>query len=288
MTYQMRITQFPVRAPSQRLPDQITLQHGPRAALGQFFLTADKAARERGVSLSLNADFEYLRSINNANKDSWDSLAPSFNTAYNTLDDHNGFCIIGRNEAGDVVSTQAARVYDLTGSTLADCVSSFRFFYSDPATMCDAGETCSFTAPSAARLTGRIVFSGSTWIHPDYRKRGLPAILPRISRALALTRWDTDYTISFVKYILVEKGVARAYGYRNVERALEWRAPDGRMRYQGALIWMDRQELLADMQRFPAIIAPESAGSAEDPAPVESTAIASRQDEAAGNRPALN
>lgn len=254
MTYQSRIN---TGTAFLRLPDQITVQHGPREELGHFFLTADKAARERGVSLSLNADFDYLRNVNNANKDSWDSLAPSFNNSLSDIDASNGFCIIGRNEAGDVVSTQAARVYDLTGSSLAECVSSFRFFYADPKQMCEPGETCSFTSPSATKLSGRIVFSGSTWIHPDYRKRGLPAILPRISRALALTQWNTDYTISFVKFILVEKGVAKAYGYSNVEPALEWRAPDGKMRYQGALIWMDRQELLADMQRFPDLIAPK-------------------------------
>jgi hypothetical protein len=277
MTYHPRIT----AASSRRLLDQITLQYGPRAELGQFFLTADKAARDRGVSLSLNADFDYLRSINKANKDSWDSLAPSFNNSLNEIDERNGFCIIGRNAEGDVVSTQAARIYDLTGSSLADCVSSFRFFYADPAHMCEPGETCSFTSPSASRLSGRIVFSGSTWIHPDYRKRGLPAILPRISRALALTKWDTDYTISFVKFILVEKGVAKAYGYKNVEPALEWRAPDGRMRYQGALIWMDRQELLADMQRFPEIIAPTEDRGATN------TGIGIPRSEA-DDRPALN
>lgn len=250
------------------LPDQITVQHGPREQLGHFFLAADRAARERGVRLSLNADFDYLRSVNNANKDSWDSLAPSFNNSFNELDAGNGFCIIGRNAAGDVVSTQAARIYDLTGSSLAACVSSFHFFYADPAKMCEPGETCSFTSPSAAKLTGRIVFSGSTWIHPDYRKRGLPTILPRISRALALTQWDTDYTISFVKFILVEKGVAKAYGYSNVEPALEWRAPDGRIRYQGALIWMDRQELLADMRCY----ADTLASAATSPQPVQAEA----------------
>ncbi|MEK9970905.1 MAG: hypothetical protein VW600_17345 [Ferrovibrio sp.] len=272
MTYISRI-----KTPTfRRLPDQITLQYGPRPELGQFFLTADRAARDRGVTLSLNADFDYLRRVNKANKDSWDSLAPSFNNELNDIDAENGFCIIGRNADGDVVSTQAARIYDLTGSSLADSVKSFRFFYADPAKMCEPGETCSFTSPSAAKLSGRIVFSGSTWIHPDYRKRGLPAILPRISRALALTQWDTNYTISFVKFILVEKGVAKAYGYSNIEPALEWRAPDGRMRYQGALIWMDRQELLADMSRFPTLIAPEQ------------ERIAPAAGEHPGNRASLN
>src|SRR5690606_12107631 len=130
---------------------------------------------------------------------------------------------------GTIVSTQAAKFYDLNGSSLAESVASFRFFYADPDTTCEPGEICRLTAPSASRINGPVVFSGSTWIHPDYRKLGLPAILPRISRALALTRWNTSYTISFVKFVLVEKGVAQAYGYNNIEPALEWRGPSGEM-----------------------------------------------------------
>jgi hypothetical protein len=242
------------QAQIRRLPDQITINYGPREQLGRFFLAADKAARDRGVSLSLSTDFDYLRQINAANRRSWDSLAPSFNNEVSDIGEHNGFCLIGTAVDGTIVSTQAAKFYDLSDSSLAESVASFRFFYADPAATCEPGETCTLTSPSAGQISGPTVFSGSTWIHPDYRKLGLPAILPRISRALALTRWDTSYTISFVKFVLVEKGVARAYGYNNVEPALEWRGPSGEMRYEGALIWMNREELLADMARFPLLV----------------------------------
>ncbi len=242
------------QAQIRRLPDQITINYGPREQLGRFFLAADKAARDRGVSLSLSTDFDFLRQINAANRNSWDSLAPSFNNEVSDIDEHNGFCLIGTAADGTIVSTQAAKFYDLNGSSLAESVASFRFFYADPEKTCEPGETCSLTSPSAGRISGPIVFSGSTWIHPDYRKLGLPAILPRISRALALAKWNTFYTISFVKFVLVEKGVARAYGYNNVEPALEWRGPSGETRYQGALIWMNREELLADLARFPSLI----------------------------------
>lgn len=246
----------PFRLAAQpRLLDQITVEHGPRADLAAFFLAADRAARDRGVTLSLSTDFAGLAAINAANQKSWDSLAPSFDHRYGGIDGDCGFCLIGRNEFGDVVSTQAARFYDLQDESLADCIASFRFFYADPARHRSAGETCILTAPSAARIGGRVIFSGSTWVHPDYRKRGLPMILPRISRALALTRWDSDYTISFVKPVLVEKGVAAAYGYRNIEHGLEWRGPDGDLRYKGALIWMTAMDLLADMAGFRDLIA---------------------------------
>src|SRR5258705_7780610 len=49
-----------------RLPDQITVQHGPAAPLSRFFLLADSAARERGVLLSL-APLQELLAVNRPN-----------------------------------------------------------------------------------------------------------------------------------------------------------------------------------------------------------------------------
>src|SRR5690606_24645110 len=83
------------QAQIRRLPDQITINYGPREQLGRFFLAADKAARDRGVTLSLSTDFDYLRQINAANRRSWDSLAPSFNNEVSDIGEHNGFCLIG-------------------------------------------------------------------------------------------------------------------------------------------------------------------------------------------------
>src|SRR3546814_4309640 len=102
--------------------------------------------------------------------------------------------------------------------TLRDYLTSLRLFYPRPESQKRDGESCSVRSTSAATIKGRVVFSGSTWIHPDYRGRDLPQILPRISRALALSRWNTDFTISLVTMALVEKGIAAAYGSKNVER----------------------------------------------------------------------
>ena len=105
-------------------------------------------------------------------------------------------------------------------------------------------------SPSAGTIKGRVVFSGSTWIHPDYRGRDLPQILPRISRALALSRWNTDFTISLVTMALVEKGIAAAYGYKNVEPGVEWLGSAVSPRYLGALVWMPQADLLSDIAAF--------------------------------------
>lgn len=235
---------------SRRLLDQITLNHGPREQLGHFFLAADKAARDRGVTLSLSTDFELLREVNKMNLKHWHGLAPSFDAAYGGIDSSCGYWIMGHNAAGEIVSTQAAHFYDMKSETVGDYLRSLRLFYPHPETQKRPGETCSVSSPNSDTISGRVVFSGSTWIHPDYRGRDLPKILPRISRALALTRWATDYTISLVSMALVEKGVAKAYGYQRIEPGVEWIGSAVSDRYLGALVWMPRIELLQDIGRF--------------------------------------
>jgi hypothetical protein len=54
------------------------------------------------------------------------------------------------------------------------------------------GERCLVTAPATRRIRGRVVFSGAAWYRPDYRGRGLSAILPRVGKAYALARWSPD------------------------------------------------------------------------------------------------
>lgn len=234
----------------RRLPDQITIKHGPREQLGRFFLAADKAARDRGVTLSLSTDFALLREVNKMNLKHWHGLAPSFDAAYGGIDASCGYWLIGRNAAGEIISTQAAHFYDMGQESLQDYLTSLKLFYPQPEIQKRDGECCSVASPSAKRISGRVVFSGSTWIHPDYRGRDLPQILPRISRALALSRWNTDFTISLVTMALVEKGVAAAYGYKNVEPGVEWLGSAVSPRYIGALVWMPRADLIDDLVRF--------------------------------------
>lgn len=231
------------------LPDQVALPHDPQGFLGHFLRVADQAARDRGIHLRFCTDFDLLRQVNQLNLASWHGLAPSFDPAKGGINGQNGFWLMGHDADGAIVATQAARRFDLGAETLADYLESLRLFYPDPARQSQPGERCE--APAAARLiSGRAVFSGSTWIHPHYRRRALPRILPRLSRSLALARWNTDVTFSMVSTALVAKGVAAAYGYDRIHPGIRWLDGAVATLYEGALVWMPRDELLQDLRRF--------------------------------------
>jgi hypothetical protein len=214
--------------------------------LGRFFLWADTAARDRGVALSF-ASFQDLKEANKANSDSWRPLVPVFDEALGGVTAETGFALIGRDKHGEVVATQAARIYDWRETSLKDEATSLRMFYADPDAALARGDRCEITAPIAEKISGRVAFSGAIWYRRDFRGKDLATILPRISRAYALTRWNSDFTIGMMADTVIAGGLAERSGWTKLEnRSVELVAsPLGGMRC--ALLWMQSDELLADL-----------------------------------------
>jgi hypothetical protein len=243
-----------------RLPDQVTLVHGPHAILGRFLLLADRAARERGVYLSLESDFGQLLALNEANRAHWHPIAPNFDPRVSAVTRDNAFWIAGRNADGDAVLTQVVRHLPLNETSLADELRSLRFFYGDPARQAREGERCEVSAPSAARIRGGVVNSGGTWFRPDYRGRGLASIVPRMARAIALSRWNAGIAFSLVLRPLVERRMPARYGFRQIEYAVDWRGSSAGEHLEFALLWIAQDDFVIDLETTMVLHAPAPAG----------------------------
>jgi hypothetical protein len=245
---------------SGRIPANLRIDHGPVGLLGRFFLMADTTARERGVTLSF-ASLQELVDVNRANPDSWMPLLPLFDPGLGGITAETGFALLGRDKDGQVVATQAARFYDWANTTLATEARSLRMFYADTEAAVARGDRCEIAAPVGGAISGRVVFSGAGWYRRDYRGKGLARILPRISRAYALARWNTDFTISFMSDAVLAGGMATRTGYTKIEPSgVDFAvSPVEAMRCN--LVWMSCQEMLADLETVMAsstIWAPES------------------------------
>ena len=231
---------------SGRLPAHLKIKHGPVGLLGRFFLWADSAVRDRGVTLSF-ASLQDLIEANKANADSWRPLVPVFDEALGGATPQTAFVLIGRDKHGEVVATQAARLYDWPETSLKDEATSLRMFYADPDAALAREDRCEITAPIAEKITGRVVFSGGIWYRRDFRGKDLGTILPRISRAYAFTRWHSDFTLGMMGDAVIAGGLAARAGYTKVEPGCIKlvASPLGEMRC--GLIWMQSDELLADL-----------------------------------------
>jgi hypothetical protein len=194
-----------------RLPDALTVKYGPARLLSRFILEGDKAARRKGVELRLRHDFAELAYVNKqriAHGD-WYQLPNIFNSDYADLQPENSYWISGEDEYGEVVLTQAGRIYHWPETTLVEEASAM--FYASR----DQGRRCVVTAPQARSITGAVFYGGCGWVRPDFRGRQLMQLVPRVGRAYALARWPVDWGISLVVPILVDKGVAAGYGYKH-------------------------------------------------------------------------
>jgi len=204
-----------------RLPDQLDIKFGPLEALGRYVLRADRMLRDNGIRVSLCTDFgEFVETNRRKRNRDWFSPLPCFSPQYATLDERNAFWLKGVNAAGDTVMSHAIRLYVWPNTTLKAEIESLRLLYDVVPDAPNArGEA---TAPTAARMSGRVGLMGSLWLDPDYRGGKLASTISPLTRAVALARWRPDYCCSIVFQTGIDKGRAALYGWppQNVERAV--------------------------------------------------------------------
>jgi hypothetical protein len=165
-------------------------------------------------------------------------------------------CIVCRNHLGEIVAIQGERLFRAGGRTLKDLVDGGELFDSDLSD--DQAEIgrCEITAPGASIIRGNISYCGGLWVHPDYRSLRLASILPRLTRAWAVAHWNADYSIGFLKPDVAATDLGRRYGYPRAEAAFRFYSRSV-LDYDGVILWMTRDELIAEIPRFLAQYASE-------------------------------
>lgn len=246
-----------------RLPDALTIKHGPAALLSRFILESDRQARDLGVRLRIRYDFDELLRVNEREiaTGSWYKLPIMFDVRHADLTPENSYWISGENEDGEIVLTQAGRIYYWPETTLAD-EARLMFFGGR-----DEGQRCDVTAPIAHLISGVVFYGGALWLHPSLRRRFPPGQPGRIGRAYAAARWPVDWSISFMAPALVAKGHAARCGFRGTDYSIKYPAsPWGDLEF--AITSLSASEAYDDFTSFlegeearPAFSAPVAAMS---------------------------
>jgi hypothetical protein len=229
-----------------RLPDALTIQHGPAHLLAKFVIEGDKAARNIGLRLRLRHDFDELIRLNQQEiaRGSWFRLVNMFNPEYSDVSPENGFWVSGETGDGEIAVTWAGRVYYWPDTNLSE--QACAMFYGR-----DDGQPCRVTAPAARSIGGVVLSAGSVWVRPEFRGMQLSRLFPRIGRAYACARWPIDWTISYVAPILVEKGVAAGYGQKYFSHSIFYPAsPWGDL--EVVVAYTPATEIYDDLEAFAA------------------------------------
>lgn len=199
-----------VPANNLRVPDALTIEHGPAELLGRFVIAGDRVARGVGLGLRLRHDFDRLSQLNDEQSKigNWYPLMDMFNPERTDVSPQNAFWIAGEDETGDIVATYAARIYYWPDTNLAEQAVAMAYGRDD-------GQRCVVTAPAAKEMTGLIMSVGGAWVRPDFRGRELSQLLPRMAKAYALSRWPLNWVLGYCTPTTVEKGVAAGYGSKH-------------------------------------------------------------------------
>lgn len=221
------------------------IQHGPRELLGRYFLQTNKALADRGIALEF-ATFDDLLRVNRMNRDSWLPLYPAFDPQCSKLEDSNSFCIVGRDLDGDIVATQAGRLFDWTTSSFAEATQKMTIMYDNPSLSALPGEAWSVSAPMAHELRGLIALTGAVWYHPKARGRGLASLMPRLARAYSLSQWNVDATVVVMSQQTHALGLHKRTGHINFQHGVHARGSIyGDVDY--LLFWMLRSDIIREL-----------------------------------------
>ncbi len=234
-----------------RLLDSLHLRYGPTELQTRFIIKACLMAAERGVFMELGS-FGELLEVNRKNQDSWRPLTTTLRADPGGATDDAGLIMFGRNAQGDVVATQAMRLFDWHGTNFKTEAEALRFYYADPDQHRRPNETCQVTSDGAEDITGKVLLGGGIWYREDYRRMQLAEIVPRLSRACAFGTYGPTEMIGIVSGENVRKKLAKKLAMRMTDGEVIMRDspgyPDKEIRL--TLVRQTPDELMDDLFNF--------------------------------------
>jgi hypothetical protein len=168
---------------------------------------------------------------------------PAFDPRHSRLTPHNSFWLEVR--AGSyTVATCAARL--LITHDFLDLMRTMKLWLETPRV--SDGELHIAPPLGMPILRGKVGHEGGLWVHPEHRKRGLSAILPHLTRALAYRQWDIDWQTGIARRGIGECGILKsAYGVPHVELCFDGYFPLTQSDDRFFVAYMNRDELVAGL-----------------------------------------
>lgn len=212
----------------------------------RFAATSHDILNKFGVTLSIGHDFERYRALLAQGRPDHILGAP-FDPDLHELNASNAVWVIGYDEDGAVMHTQALRMLNLDGGTLGTYLR--RRFRDFPPSGLDLDmERSRFKpGPGAKRIAGRVTYHCEVWMGGapgQYRGTGVSSILGRFAFLTALQKWSPDYVFGFMPKPVAHKGFVERQGYMHAEPfALRWFIKGKDDPLEGYLAYMSREDM---------------------------------------------
>lgn len=207
--------------------------------------TSGTILARHGIEVTISSNFnDYAEVI--ANERPAQKLGDPFNPDLHDLNKDTGFWLIGRNQQGDLVHTQAFKTIDLMGLSLSMYLRRMFHKFPPPIPGVDYSKSRYRASPGAHGISGSAIYHGEVWMAPEgtlYRGNGLSTVLTRYGMTEAISRWDPDWVFAFMLRAVVFKGFSERVGYMHAEPgALKWAVHGREQLIEAFLIYLSRQD----------------------------------------------
>lgn len=234
--------------------------------VSRFLHVHDETAARKGVRFLIGFDFHDYVSITRATPTKGPTN-PNFRPDRSQIESGEGYWIIGLDKNNEVAGLEAARLYRLSQSNLAEHLESLRAFYADPTRHAHPRDKCTCTAPSAKKISGKVAYHGDLWVRKDLRGQGIRQIITRIAHGLSFAMWAPDFLCALVARWTLDKGVDDML-HHEAGGAILRLAEDGIVE-DNWLSWLTREELRSrfalndrtDLLFVPSFSTPGSGGA---------------------------
>ncbi|MEL7428820.1 MAG: hypothetical protein AAFN43_02360 [Pseudomonadota bacterium] len=220
----------------------------PTIALRETVRQCEYLINHLGVFLQSGNDFEVFKFFA-SDSERETPLDPIFSPTDSNIETVCGKWLIGRNQKGEVVQTQAMRMLDLKGQTLA------RFFQNDLfqirpfGQQIDPDKTVWRLSGSAAKMQGEVCYHGGLWIRKDFRGGSLTALITRYLLAKTLLELSPDFFIGLQAPVTACRGLSAREGYTRLEQSsIIWHLTDSPDAFEDWLVWMSADEAAFNLE----------------------------------------
>ncbi|ABG31330.1 hypothetical protein RD1_1708 [Roseobacter denitrificans OCh 114] len=208
---------------------------------------------QAGIRVEIGDDFAKYRAYRNQQHDR-SPLYPMFDVTRSYVDHTNGFWVCGFNTDGELVHTQAVRLLDLTGISLATHLNKHRHKYITPDSTPDPDLTF-YSGPDALHIiTGKVCYQGDFWLRArglgGPRSQGTTSLLSRVLLEVMIAAWNPSFVFALVPKPLAAKGAHLRYGYNHCDPG-RWLGPDQQITEEDYLIWMGANDMANFVGRTP-------------------------------------
>jgi len=219
----------------------VTLQPSDR-----FLANSTEIFQHYGIEMELGYDFDLYREVLSFARPEQPLGAP-FNPDVHELTPDNALWMIGRKANGEIVHTQALRMLDMSGETIADYFTRRFRDFPPPLPNIDLPRSRFRAGPCAKRGRGRVCYNGDFWIKPGdetLRGQGVSTVLGRYAFYQAMQHWDPDHMVGFMVKQVACKGFPQRLGWMNTQPgALRWFLEGSDTPIEAFMTFMSRDDL---------------------------------------------